>query len=262
MYVFYADGDRVSTLSDPDVHSERPRPAARVRREREHSKVPKTARGEDTRERLVDAGLEEFSREGYVAARVESITARAGVGYGTFYRYFSSKADLIAYVADAVYTDIFTQATSETSSERPVRERVFHDYMRTLRGYTFHRDALRVLDAAGGADPAVAAAVARLQERDVERYASIISATPGYRPVADPYRVSLAINAMGDEIARRWIHSPRCTGDPAVDEAELERLARIFAVMCTVVLDPESLGVDELLVTRAMEGMTADGRHG
>lgn len=210
----------------------------------------------------MEAGLVEFARHGYVAARVESITAHAGVGYGTFYRYFSSKADLIAHVADDVYSDIFAQATSETSSKRPVRERVFNDYLATLRGYTFHRDALRVLDAAVGADPAVASEVARLQERDVGRYASIISGTPGYHPVGGAYRVSLLVNAMGDELARRWIHSDGCSGDPIADEPELQRLARVFALMCTAALDPASLGISELAISEVMEGMTPDGHNG
>lgn len=258
MYAFYAYGDKVSTLRPDRGH----RSELRLRRRAERTAVPKTERGLDTRNRLVSAGLAEFAEAGYVAARVESITARAGVAYGTFYRYFSSKADLIAHVADDVYSDIFQQATTDTSSTRPVHERVFNDYLRTLRAYTAHREELRVLDAAVGADPAVAGEVARLQERDVVRYASIIEATPGYHPMADPYRVSLLVNSMGDELARRWIHSDRCTGDARKDEPELQRLARIFAAMCTVVLDPESLGIDEAAITGLMEGLTADGYDG
>ena len=247
-------------MTDSDRGPQRlPKPAERRHRRARRPAVPKTARGLDTRERIIEAGLTEFARHGYVAARVEAITARAGVGYGTFYRYFTNKADLIAHIADNVYTDIFTQATSETSSERPVRERVFNNYLGTLRAYTFHRDALRVLDMAVGADPAVADEVTRLQERDVERYASIISTTPGYRLVADAYRVSLLVNSMGDELARRWIRSERCSGDPTVDDAELQRLARIFSIMCTAVLDPGSLGIDDLAISAVMEGMTADG---
>ncbi len=220
--------------------------------------APRTARGIETCERLVKAGLAEFALHGYVAARVEAITERAGVGYGTFYRYFSSKAALIAQVADEVYADIFAQATSESFSPRPVRERIFNDYLGTLRAYTFHRDALLVLDAAVGADPAVAREVARLQERDVERYASIISTTPGYRPVADAYRVSLLVNSLGDELARRWIRSDKCSGDPRVDEPELQRLARVFALMCTAALDPQSMGISEAAINELMDGMAAD----
>jgi AcrR family transcriptional regulator len=204
---------------------------------------PTTSRGRETKDRLVAAGLAEVAQHGYVAARVEAITERAGVGYGTFYRYFSNKADLIAHVADEVYSDIFAEATSETGSERPVHERVFNDYLRTLRAYTYHRDAMRVLDAAVGADPAVAREVARLQARDVERYASIITSTPGYHIVADPHRVSLLINSMGDEVARRWIHSEQCSGDPERDEPELRQLARIFTLMCT------AASIEELMTT-------------
>lgn len=115
-----------------------------------------------------------------------------------------------------------------------------------------------MLDAAVGADPAVAREVARLQKRDVERYAAIITTTAGYHPVADPYQVSLLVNSLGGEVARRWIHSERCSGDPRVDEPELQRLARIFALMCTVALDPESMGVSEAAIDDLMDGMVAD----
>ena len=163
--------------------------------------VPRTARGIETRERIVETALIEFAKHGYVAARVESITESAGLAYGTFYRYFSNKADLIAHVAEDVYSDIFTKATSETGSERPIHERVFNDYLASLRAYTFHRDALRVLDAAVGADHTVASKVERLQERDVERYASIISTTPGYRPVGDTYRPVVARQRDGRRVS-------------------------------------------------------------
>ena len=221
--------------------------------------VPRTARGIETRERIVEAALTEFAKHGYVAARVESITELASVAYGTFYRYFSNKADLVAHVAEDVYSDIFAKATSETGSERPIHERVFNDYLASLRAYTFHRDALRVLDAAVGADPTVASEVARLQQRDVERYASIISTTPGYHPVDNAYRVSLLVNAMGDELARRWICSELCSGDPTVDDPELQRLARLFALMCTAALDPMSLGISESAISEVMERVAPDG---
>ena len=91
------------------------------------------------------------------------------------------------------------------------------------------------------------------------RYASIIGATPGYQPVADAYRVSLLVNSMGDELARRGIHSELCSGDPPTDEAELQRLARIFTIMCTVVLDSSSLGIEQATVAGLMEGLEANG---
>jgi AcrR family transcriptional regulator len=52
------------------------------------------AQGERTVRRLLDAGIEVFSRSGYHAARVDDIVAVAETSHGTFYLYFSNKEDL------------------------------------------------------------------------------------------------------------------------------------------------------------------------
>ena len=56
---------------------------------------PATARGEATRQRLLDAAEREFGERGFNRASVSSITKRAGVGQGTFYLYFPSKEDAL-----------------------------------------------------------------------------------------------------------------------------------------------------------------------
>src|SRR2546428_13057509 len=49
----------------------------------------------DRREQLLDAALTVFSAEGYNAAKVSDIVARAGVAQGTFYLYFRSKQEVM-----------------------------------------------------------------------------------------------------------------------------------------------------------------------
>jgi len=51
-------------------------------------------RGEETRERILAAGLEAFARHGYAAASVAEICAGAGVTKGAFYHHFQSKQAL------------------------------------------------------------------------------------------------------------------------------------------------------------------------
>ena len=53
-----------------------------------------------TRERLLDAGLEVFSRRGYYAASVDEIAAEAGFSKGAVYSNFSSKEDLFLALID------------------------------------------------------------------------------------------------------------------------------------------------------------------
>lgn len=57
-------------------------------------KIPKTARGKRTREKLLQAAEIEFGEKGFHEAAVSGITYRAGVALGTFYTYFESKEEI------------------------------------------------------------------------------------------------------------------------------------------------------------------------
>lgn len=67
-----------------------------------HASHASTARGDATRERLLEAAVELLETGGYAAASVASISARAGVAAGALYRHFPSKAELVAEVFRAV----------------------------------------------------------------------------------------------------------------------------------------------------------------
>jgi AcrR family transcriptional regulator len=64
-------------------------------------RLPKTARGRRTREKLLDAAEREFGEKGYHAVGIGDITRRAGVAAGTFYVYFGSKEEI--YRALVIY---------------------------------------------------------------------------------------------------------------------------------------------------------------
>lgn len=58
------------------------------------TKRPKTKRGRQTRNRLLEAAEIEFGRKGFYEASISGITYRAGVALGTFYTYFESKEEI------------------------------------------------------------------------------------------------------------------------------------------------------------------------
>jgi len=66
------------------------------RAQRHRSRRPVSARGQRTRQKLLDAAEAVFGRKGYHAASITDITRRAGVAQGTFYLYFPSKRAIFA----------------------------------------------------------------------------------------------------------------------------------------------------------------------
>lgn len=70
------------------------------------SKKPRTARGERTRRKLLDAAMIEFAERGFYEASIAGITRRAGVALGSFYTYFENKEalfrDLVRHLSETV----------------------------------------------------------------------------------------------------------------------------------------------------------------
>ena len=56
--------------------------------------IPKSARGQKTREKLLRAAEKVFGDKGYYESSISEITTKAGLGSGTFYIYFSSKYEI------------------------------------------------------------------------------------------------------------------------------------------------------------------------
>src|SRR5213596_87502 len=89
------------------------------------AKVPRTARGERTLRKILDAAREEFGERGFSESSIVGITQRAGVALGTFYTYFESKEalfqalvkDMSAQVRDAV-GPILAQGSDGLDGER------------------------------------------------------------------------------------------------------------------------------------------------
>src|SRR5918995_6729413 len=63
-----------------------------------------TARGEATRQRILDAALAEFAAKGLAGARVDEIAARAGANKRMLYAHFGNKEDLWLTVLEGAYT--------------------------------------------------------------------------------------------------------------------------------------------------------------
>ncbi|HEX5335271.1 MAG TPA: TetR/AcrR family transcriptional regulator [Propionicimonas sp.] len=82
------------------------------------------------REELLDLALEFCRTHGYDAMSVEQLTQAAGVAKGTFYHYFSSKADLQTQLVQRFGASLFdhlTTAASQAEGTAAARLRVIMD---------------------------------------------------------------------------------------------------------------------------------------
>ena len=117
-------------------------------------KAPRTARGERTLRKILDAARDEFGERGFSDSSIVAITQRAGVALGTFYTYFDSKEDVFralvkdmsAQVRDHV-APAFKEATDAIDGER----RALESFLTFARE---HRDVYRIIDEAEFVEPA------------------------------------------------------------------------------------------------------------
>ena len=122
----------------PSPESEAVEKAPAARRVPGHPGVPAEkrrlrAQGERTVRKLLDAGIEAFSRNGYHAARVDDIVELAQTSHGTFYLYFSNKEDLFRRLALDV-GDELTALVDDLGQLEPTPEARAHlrDWLRTF----------------------------------------------------------------------------------------------------------------------------------
>ena len=66
------------------------------------TRTPLTARGQRTRQKLVEAAEAEFAEQGYERASISGIVGRAEVAQGTFYVYFEDKKTVFVELVDSL----------------------------------------------------------------------------------------------------------------------------------------------------------------
>ena len=117
-------------------------------------KAPRTARGERTLRRILDAALAEFGQRGFGDSSIVGITRRAKVALGTFYTYFDSKeAVFAALVRDmsARVRDNVAPALEGAADGLDAEARALAAYLRFVAG---HKEVYRIIDEAEFVDPA------------------------------------------------------------------------------------------------------------
>jgi AcrR family transcriptional regulator len=84
------------------------------------------ARKERSKRTLLDAAGRVFARQGYHGTLVSDIVAEAGVGQGTFYRYFKDKREIIEALFDEFAAGLL-EGFSDMSARLPTNQREYRD---------------------------------------------------------------------------------------------------------------------------------------
>lgn len=172
--------------------------------------TPVTARGRQSRHRIVEAAEKVFGELGYFQASVSGITREAGVALGSFYVYFESKHEVFVEVLRSLAQLIrhATRSAIEHARDRvEAEERGFAAFFSLIESHPY---LYRIVRQAEFVDP----------EAFREYYARIVA---GYerrlraaieqgevRPL-DPETLVYCLLGIGDLIGMRW---PYWTGKP------------------------------------------------
>ncbi len=84
----------------------------------------RAVRRENTREHILKAAIDLFSRKGFENTSVESITRRAKIAKGTFYNFFEKKEDVLLYFLDREYSKSEEEIEHKLSSKQTFLDQI------------------------------------------------------------------------------------------------------------------------------------------
>ena len=187
---------------------------------------PRTARGQETKRRILAAAESVFAEHGYQAASVSRITTEAGVGQGTFYLYYPTKHEVFVELVDdlnhRVRQAMRTGARRGTNRLEAEREG-FREFFRFTAE---HPGIYRVVREAEFVAPD---AMRRHYTRIVEGYADGLRAARAageIDPDVDPTVAAWALMGVGEMIGMRWILWAGSDGE--VPDEVLDQMTRFI----------------------------------
>jgi AcrR family transcriptional regulator len=119
----------------------------------DRGKAPRTARGEKTMRKILDAALAEFGQKGFSESSIVSITSRAKVALGTFYTYFDSKEALFAALVRDMSRRVKELVPPAVSDARDAMDAELRTQRAYLEFVADHKEVYRIIDEAEFVDP-------------------------------------------------------------------------------------------------------------
>jgi AcrR family transcriptional regulator len=157
----------------------------------------RTQKGQQTRERLVQAARTVFEEQGFLHARIADVCTQARTSHGTFYTYFDSKEAIFKEVVDSVELDLLAVVPAPEDAD-PV-ERIRAANRHYLETYRANAKIMAVIHQVATFDPDVRAtrsqrqnALAAAIERRTRAYQEAGLADPD----VDPRYAAQALGGM------------------------------------------------------------------
>lgn len=95
-----------------------------------NTRTPRQERGQETRKRIMEAGLRLFSQKGYYHINSKDIAREASVSIGSFYAYFKDKKVLFKELLKEFFTAKFQEVYYEGCEEEPCDQEGFKESIR------------------------------------------------------------------------------------------------------------------------------------
>lgn len=132
--------------------------------------APISPKGRRTRRRLLDAARTVFERDGFLDARIADIATEAGVSHGTFYTYFTSKAEIFRTLIIEVMTMVYdTRMTSGDSEDLTPRQRIERGNRQWIKVVHEHGAMLRLHEQVATFDDEILALRFRTRRQSADR---------------------------------------------------------------------------------------------
>jgi AcrR family transcriptional regulator len=166
--------------------------------------TPVTARGQETRARLLAAAEKVFGQESYFRVSIADITREAGVGAGTFYLYFPSKEAAFRELVEqrAHELRMATRLASEGAANRVQAER--EGFAAFFAFIQEHQALYRIVRQAEFVDQDLFRTYYRTF---AEGYTAALKAAMQRGEIAqmDPEALAYCLMGIGDFAGMRWV---------------------------------------------------------
>ncbi|WCK54405.1 TetR/AcrR family transcriptional regulator [Aneurinibacillus sp. Ricciae_BoGa-3] len=98
-----------------------------------------------TRNRIRECAVQVFLEKGYSNTTVQDIMERADLGYGTFYKHYKNRQDVLVELTSEVLEQITVNYTKPPKTEQDIYRRTLHSIRNVMRSCYLYREIFLVL---------------------------------------------------------------------------------------------------------------------